>query len=205
MASANDRIHARLIRAEEPPRKSLSIPFKSENIQKLDALAKAMTQHSGNTVTRNMLIEDAVESFIEEALTVFSEKDIDLTLNEADDFDTVIFPAQDTEAYRKTFFEDRQWKYVRIDRRKIPKIQYIALYVGAPQSAICHYAKVAQDGFLLDEHLKKYTILLDGDPIALSAPIPLGSATPLATRSAKYTTLQKLLASREYRDLYTSG
>jgi len=49
--------------------------------------------------------------------------------------------------YREAFFDDHEWRYVRVAKKRIPKIKYIALYVGAPQSAICHYAAVAPDGF----------------------------------------------------------
>ena len=67
MSTANQKIMSRLVKIEENARKALSIPFKPQNIEKLDAIAKAMTKHSGNTTTRNMLIEDAIESYIEEA------------------------------------------------------------------------------------------------------------------------------------------
>ena len=203
MSTANSKILSRLAKTEEPPRKNLSIPFKVENIDSLDAIARAMTRHSGNTTTRNMLIEDAIESYIQEAITIFSEEGIDLEIETIDDCDTAIFPAQMCEEYKQAFFNDREWRFVRISKRRIPKIKYIALYVGTPQSAISHYAKVAPDGFIFDEEQKKYRIRLDGDPIMLPNPIPLGSTSPMAARSPKYTTIQKLYTASEYRELYT--
>jgi len=47
----------------------------------------------------------------------------------------------------------------------------------------------------------KYEILLKGEPIELADPIPLGSMSAVATRSPRYTTLEKLLSVREYKDL----
>jgi hypothetical protein len=203
MDAANRKILARLKKVEEDSRKPLSIPFKVDNIRRLDLIAKAMTQHSGVTTTRNMLIEDAVESFIEEAVDILAEEGIELDIDDGNDFDTVIFPAQMGEDYQQAFFDDREWRYVRVAKSKISRIKYIALYVGAPQSAICHYARVASNGFTYVESEGKYKIKLEGDPIALPNPIPLGSASPLAVRSPKYTTLQKLFTASEFRELYT--
>lgn len=199
MSTANEKILSRLKKHEEPPRKPLSIPFKVDNIKNLDALAKAMTQYSGQTTTRNMLIEDAVESFIQDATVILNEEGIDLNIESDEDFDTVVFPAQMGEDYEQAFFNDREWRYVRIAKARIPKIKYIALYVGTPQSAICHYAVV--DHFEYEESEKKYRIVFDGEPRELEHPVPLGSASPLAVRSPKYTTLQKLLAANEFREL----
>ncbi len=202
MSHANNKILARLTKPEEEARKALSIPFKMDIITCLDAIAKAMTRHSGVTTTRNMLIEDAVECFIDEAIEVLAEEGVELDIDDDNDFDTAVFPAQMGEEYRQAFFDDREWRYVRVAKNKIPKIKYIALYVGAPQSAITHYAKVAQDGFVYEPREGKYKIRLEGDPIELPAPILLGAASSLSVRSPKYTTLQKLFTAREFRELY---
>ena len=203
MSVVNQKILSRLAKAEDTPRKPLSIPFKVENIKNLDAIAKAMTRHSGCTATRNMLIEDAVESFIDEAIVILNEEGIELDIEANDDFDTVVFPAQMGEEQKQAFFDDREWRYVRVSKNKIPKIKYVALYVGAPQSAIHHYAKVSSNGFIYVESEDKYKICFDGDPIELPNPIPLGTTSPLAVRSPKYTTLQKLFTANEFRELYT--
>lgn len=200
MSAANKKIMSRLAKPEETLRKPLSVPFKLENIEKLDAIAKAMTRHSGNTTTRNMLIEDAVESFIDEAIAVFAEEGIDLDIEDNDCFDTIVCPAQMGDEYRQAFFNEREWRFVRVAQQKLDKIKYVALYVSAPQSTISHYAKVAE--FVYDEARKKYRIKLDGDPIQLPNPVPLGSTSPLAVRSPKYTTLQKLFTASEFKDLY---
>lgn len=202
MNVANKKILSRLTKVEDEPRKALSIPFKLENIKNLDAIAKAMTRHSGATTTRNMLIEDAIEGFIEEAIIVFNEKGIELDIDDRNDYDTVVLPAQMIDEYMQAFFNDHEWRYARISKDRIPKIKYIALYVGAPQSAVCHYAKVAPNGFIYVESEGKYKILLEGDPVELPNPIPLGTTSPMAVRSPKYTTLQKLFTASEFRELY---
>ncbi|MBR4038818.1 MAG: hypothetical protein IKJ11_01820 [Clostridia bacterium] len=170
MSTANQKIMSRLVKIEENARKALSIPFKPQNIEKLDAIAKAMTKHSGNTTTRNMLIEDAIESYIEEAMAVLEEERIELEADDEDGFDTIVCPAKLEDKYQQAFFNEHEWRFVRVAESKIEKIKYIALYVGAPQSAISHYANVAKNGFEYDSTEKKYKIKLDGDPIQLTKP-----------------------------------
>ena len=212
MSAAGDKILARLQRPDEEVRKPLSIPLKLSSIRRLDDLARVLTQHSGVTTTRNMLIEDAVDSLLEEAAPILESKGIEFTASQADspvsagrladDFDTIVFPAQPGEQYRRAFFTDHEWRFVRVDKRKIPHIRYIALYIGAPQSSIRHYAEVAPDGFHFDPETKKYRIKLNGPPKELPHPIPRGTASPQAVRSAKYTTLERLLSAQDFRSLY---
>lgn len=203
MSIVSEKVSARLQKRDEPPRKPLSISYKVEHIKNLDILAKVITQESGQTTTRNMLIEDAIDSFIKETTIFLTEQGIELDIEDENDYDTVVFPAQMGDDYKEAFFDDHEWRYVRVAKKRIPKIKYIALYVGAPQSAICHYAVVAPDGFIYDEDEKKYRIVLAGDPVELPHPIPLGSASAQAVRSPKYTTLQKLFTANEFRELYT--
>lgn len=205
MSIASEKVLSRLQKREEPLRKPLSISYKVEHIKNLDILAKAITQHSGQTTTRNMLIEDAIDAFIKETTIVLTEQGIELDIEDDNEFDAVVFPAQMGDDYREAFFDEHEWRYVRVAKERIPKIKYIALYVGAPQSAISHYAVVAQDGFIYVESEKKYKIVLDGDPVELPHPIPLGSASAQAVRSPKYTTLQKLFTANEFRELYSQN
>lgn len=198
MSAANERIRARLVKAEE--RKPFSISFRVEDIRKLDLIAKAITKYSGNSTTRNMLIEEAIDSYIEEAIEELKQEGIELNVDEDDSFDTIVCPAKAGDEYRQAFFDELEWRFVRVAESKKNRIKYIAIYVSAPQSSISHYAKV--DKLVYDGERKKYRIKLDGDPIPLPNPIPLGSSSPLATRSPKYTTLQKLFTASEFKDLY---
>ncbi len=203
MSIVTEKVSARLKKREEPLRKPLTISYKVEHIKNLDTLAKVISQQSGQTTTRNMLIEDAVDSFIKETTLFLEEQGIELDIEDDNDFDTVIFPAQMNDDYKQAFFDEHEWRYVRIAKQRIPKIKYIALYVGAPQSAICHYATIAPNGFVYDNSEKKYKIILAGDPVELPHPIPLGSASAQAVRSPKYTTLSKLFTANEFRELYS--
>ncbi|MCI8594130.1 MAG: hypothetical protein HFF09_02600 [Oscillospiraceae bacterium] len=202
MSIVTDKVSERLKKHEEPLRKPLTISYKMEHIKNLDTLAKVISQQSGQTTTRNMLIEDAVDSFIKETTLFLEEQGIELDIEDDNDFDTVIYPAQMNDDYQRAFFDDHEWRYVRVGKKRIDKIKYVALYVGAPQSSVSHYAKVAPNGFVYDKREKKYKIKLAGDPIELPRPIPLGSTPSQAVRTLKYTTLAKLFTANEFCELY---
>ena len=82
-------------------------------------------------------------------------------------------------------------------------MKYIAIYVGAPVSAITHYGKIKDGGILFDEGTERYTILLDGPAEALPHVIPLGNINAATTRSPRYVKLDTLLGADTYGDLTT--
>ena len=208
MTRLEERIQERLNISKPEQKKQILIFLKPETIEQLDAVARTFTKHSMKTTTRNMLIEDAVEAYIEDAKKIFEEKDIELITEresytnreQAQEYDTVVLPAHE-DGFREVFLNERKWYYVRIDKRRIPKLKYIAIYVSSPVSQITHYAKIAEDGFTYDENEKKFIIHFDGEAVELENPVPLGSISAAATRKPKYTTLRKLLDAKEYKDL----
>ena len=64
----NEKIEARLRPLAEPePKKNISVRLSPEQITAMEQIAEAMTRLSGKSVSRNDLILDAVDSFIEDA------------------------------------------------------------------------------------------------------------------------------------------
>lgn len=202
MSSAEKRIQERLKSMEEQPKKQIVISLRAQLIEQLDMIARTLSKQSGRSTSRNMLIEDAVEAYIEDAMEIFEREEITVETEEPDDefYDTVVFPAYE-DGFRETFLDESRWYYVRIRKDRIPNLKYVSVYVGAPVSKITHYAKIAQDGFEYDEEERKYIIHFDGQAIELENPIPLGDISAASTRAPRYTTLQKLLTAEEYSDL----
>ena len=201
MSTVKEKIQSRLMEPEQKERRQIALSIQEEKLIQLERIAKAMTEHSGQNVTRNMLIEDAIEAYIDEASGILTQGglwSIPRELNES--FDTVVLPTNE-DGFREVFLGERRWYYVKLDKKKIPNIQYLALYVKEPVSAITHYGKVAENGFQLDEEKGKYLIQLEGEPLKLAHEIKLGETVPMATRSPKYTTLEKLKTVQYYNQL----
>lgn len=201
MSGFNKMIESRIKKAAEEPKKQVGLSIKISDLEKLELLSTAMSKHSGECVTRNQLIYDAIEAYIMEATDYLRQEGIQLddSLLRVD-YDTVVFPAHE-EGFRSVFLSEDQWRYVRVNKHRIPHIKYIAIYVGAPISAITHYAEVAVNGFIFDDEEEKYIVKFASAPIKLSQSIPLGSISPASVRSPKYTTLNKLLHAEKFADL----
>ncbi len=202
MSNIEESIQKRLKVLEEQPKKQITISLKTEFINQLDIIARTLSKQSARSTSRNMIIEDAVEAYIQEAMQIFEEEGIPVETADPEYafFDTVVFPAHE-EGFRKAFLDEDKWYYVRMQKERIPHLKYIAIYVGAPVSKITHYAKIAKDGFEYHEDEKKYLIRFEGQAIELEHPVPLGEISAASTRAPRYTTLQKLLTAEEYRDL----
>lgn len=202
MSNIEKSIQKRLKALEIQPKKQIAISLKAECIEQLDAIARTLSRQSGRSTSRNMIIEDAIEAYIQDAMQIFEEEGIEVETESFDNeiFDTVVFPAHE-EGFRKAFLDENKWYYVRIGKDRIPKLKYVAVYVGAPVSKITHYAKIAQNGFEYDEDEKKYIIHFEGQAVELENPVPLGGISAASTRAPKYTTLQKLLTAEQYKEL----
>ena len=116
----------------------------------------------------------------------------------AEDFDTIIVPAQE-EGFKRVFIGQDCWYEIRIASEKLDKIKYIAAYQTQPIAAITHFAPV--------HHIEpygdagKYKLVFAEPAQALSNPVPFGDATQGAMQSCRYTTLKKLQAAKKLTDI----
>jgi hypothetical protein len=205
MSEFEKLIRNRLVTKLPENKKQVGLFLNPKDIKRLEAIAGAMTNVTGIQNTRNMLIEDAIRAYLDEAESILKKEGIHLNGfvdTDADKYDTVVFPGY-KEGFWHCFIGENEWHYVRVKKERIPKLKYIAIYIGAPVSQITHYAPIAEGekGFEYDVEKKKYIVHFSGPAIELENPIPLGSTLPTATRAPRYTTLERLLTATEYKDL----
>ncbi len=188
-------------------RKTMSINIDSYQIEEIDKIAYQFSKiNNSKTFTRKYIIETAIDAYIEEAKEILEKqykiniKDLPKKKKEKKEknFDLVIFPARE-EGFQDVFLGEREWRYVRIDKNKINKIKYIAIYRSAPISGITHYAKVKS--FEYNEEYKKYSIILEGKPIRLEKIIKLEGLDPNAMRSGRYVELSELKNAKNLKEL----
>ena len=192
------KIEDQLTLPKELNKRQISVFLKPDTIKELDDATEKIKKYSDKKITRNTIIELAIENLIEctpIAIKNYEEKN----KSEKENFDTVVFPCDLTGI--ETFIRTKSWFYVRTDKSKIDKLKYIALYTGYPIQSITHYG-------IIDKYEEKdfngkikYIYYLKGNPIKLENPIPLGNSNPQSTRSPRYTTLKKLKTAKVYADL----
>ncbi len=195
-----------LEKVPEEERRVISVAVKNSDMEMLDLIAKNFSKISSKSFTRQMLIEEAIQSLIEESKMLLSNNyginDLYTVLEDKVnidvDYDTVVVPAH-KDGFIETFLGEECWYYVKINKKHIPKLKYISIYVGKPISAISHYAEI--DSFEFNKLEKKYVVHFKSNPKELEKIVPLGKAKPSSVRSPKYTTLEKLKSASDYTEL----
>ena len=119
------------------------------------------------------------------------------SLTDGNSEDTVIVSAT-SENFTKQFLGENAWHSIRIDRRMLPKIKYIAAYIKLPEGRITHYALVASIKRYGEEGKYKLYFLEAATPIV---PIPQGSPSVLI-QGHRYTSFQKLITAKKLTDLF---
>ena len=200
--SGKDFIKEKLKKVPTVPTKQVNIAMDSVDIDNLERIAGLLTRETGQTTTRNELIKTAIKEFLAESVEELSSQGFDLDIDDGSLFpyDTIILPAHQ-EGFKKAFLGENKWYPIRANDYKIHKMRYIAIYVGAPVSAITHYGKIKDNGISFDEETERYTIELDGPAKPLPHIIPLGNIHAAATRSPRYVKLDTLLSADTYEDL----
>lgn len=112
-------------------------------------------------------------------------------VNDADELDTIVVPAH-PKGFGEVFVKERRWPNVKIDRRRIESVKYIAVYQTGPVSAITHYAEIAS--FKALNQTGRFDLVLKGGPIAVG-PVPYTAADVCAVQGPRYTKLKLVLSA----------
>lgn len=200
----------KLMKKEDNSRRSIAITLSEQTILDIDEVIKKMNilSESDSIITRQSFLEESIKEAIEYTEDYLNEyiqeKNLNIQelLNESpkeEVYDTIVVPGQ-FEGFEEVFLKEKQWYYVKMDKKRVDKIKWIAIYVGKPVSAVTHYAKIKGEP-IFDEKEGKYIIYIDGDPIKLENKIILGDINAMHVRSNKYITKQQLLEAKEYKDI----
>lgn len=193
---------------EENEKRNLTITLPATKVQELDQIVSAFAYiNREKTFSRQALIELAIDNLIDESKNILKDHGIenlnDLLISDnvpEKNFDTAIFPAQ-LDGFNEAFLKENRWYYVRLGKDKIDSIKYVACYVGAPVSAITHYAEVDNIEMVNIDGKQKYIINFKGVAKKLDRPIPIGNASSMSVRANRYVTLEELKSANSYEDL----
>lgn len=108
--------------------------------------------------------------------------------------DTVVVPMHQ-DGFAETFIEENRWYSIRIGKRMLDKLQYLAAYQTAPVSAITHFAEV--EAIKRWRNTRKYELKFTSKGTNEIRPIELvPKSKVIALRGPRYASLQKLLTAK---------
>lgn len=170
-------------------RKNITFNIDEELLERLDVVTATFNNNDGNT-TRNAIIEDAVLGYVETAEDFFEQQNVNLDVEGVNntEFDTAVYPATN-QNFTKVFIGENKWYYVRMAEYRTDKVKYIALYRGAPTSAITHYAEVVHIGETNADNKRLITLK---EPAPLPNQVSLGNIHVNNIRKLFYTSLNRL-------------
>lgn len=180
-------------------KRQISVFLAPETVDALDQVVEQIKKYSNKKITRNSVIEIAVETLIESAPEAINHYEQQYKIKNEENFDTVIFPSDITGI--DTLTRTKSWFYVRVDKNKIDKLKFLGLYIGVPIQAVTHVAEIDHYEEREFNGKIKYIFYIKDKPIELENPVKLGSINPQATRSPKFTRLTTLKKAKEFKDL----
>lgn len=196
-----------LLKSSKLSKKQIALYLDEATIEHIDMLTKLFSSISDSrSFSRNTLIEEAINKFLRESdqfLLDIHGIDVQAQIEEArsERYDTVIFSSKGS-GFEETFMGENEpscWYPCRISENRTHNLKYIAIYRGAPISAITHYAKIRE--FKFDQSKNCKVCYFDGSPIELPNKITLGNKESCFFLGTKYTSLESLLNSSKADEL----
>lgn len=115
-----------------------------------------------------------------------------LISNPLPDFDTIVVPAH-PKGFGEVFLAEKRWPNLKIDKRKLMTVKFIAVYQTGPVSAITHYAEIAR--FEALQRVGRYDVILKGEPIEINH-VRYTNSDICAVQGPRYTNLELVLTAR---------
>jgi hypothetical protein len=109
-----------------------------------------------------------------------------------DPFDTIVVPSH-PKGFGEVFLGENRWPNLKVDRKRLLKLTYIAVYQTRPVSAITHYAKI--ENYEPLDRAGRYNIFFSENPIEIE-PVKFTSADICAVQGPRYTTLSLILQAK---------
>lgn len=189
-----------LLKNSKSNKKQIALYLDETKIEEIDLIIKIFSNISDSkSFSRNMLIEEAIDKFIDDSKVFLHDEygiDVDDLLEDARMYDTVIL-SSNGRGFEETFLgevENQCWYPCKISETREQNLKYIAIYRGAPKSAITHYAKIKE--FRYSEEKGCKVCYFEGSAIPLPNEIKLGTKNNRFFVGAKYTTLEDLKTAK---------
>ena len=115
-------------------------------------------------------------------------------------FDTIVVPAHPT-GFNKVFLGEKRWPNLKVDRKRLSILKYVAVYQTKPVSAITHYAKI--DRLEPLNRAGRFDVYFSDLPVEIDS-VRFTSADICAVQGPRYTSLEMILNARNLSNAFPS-
>jgi hypothetical protein len=179
-----------------------------EHLKELESLVLRIASPMGNRVTgKFMSSKDLLRVFRQRIVESQKRELADITLGDvprvsADrgvrrrrgEYDTIVCPAHQ-EGFEKEFLGRHRWYAIRISKKVIPRLKYIAIYVSRPTCQITHYGRIRAIKPWRDSG--KQIVLLKDKPKRLG---PISSSAKISMQSSRLALMARLKRAQTLAD-----
>jgi hypothetical protein len=102
------------------------------------------------------------------------------------EFDTIVCPAHE-EGFKEVFLGENKWYAIRVSKKVIPRLKYIAMYITGKDGRVSHYGRIKS--IEPWKRSGKMVVNLEGKPIEIG-PIPWRKGVVI--QSSRLTLMSKL-------------
>jgi len=179
-----------------------------EHLKELESLVLRIASPKGNrTSGKFMGSSDLKRAFRQRIVNSQKRELADLTLGEAPrvsrdrnvrrkrgEYDTIVCPAH-VDGFEKEFLGKDRWYAIRISKKVIPRLRYIALYVTSPVNQISHYGRIRAIKPWRDSG--KYIVFLKGNAKRIG---PIEFSPKVHLQAPRFALMARLQRARTLAD-----
>jgi hypothetical protein len=196
--------HLRDRHAEEWNRFSIYLTRDDEHLKELESLVLRIASPKGNrTSGKFMESRDLFKLFKQKAQQMQRQELFEITGDEPvavskdraerrrlGEYDTIVCPAH-PEGFQEEFLGKNRWYAIRLSKKVIPNLKYIAIYVTSPHHKITHYGRIAS--IKPYQGSGKYMVKLRGRAKAIG---PIVHSPGISMQGSRLTLMEKLKNAR---------
>lgn len=200
--------HLRDRHAEEWNRFSIYLTQGDEHLKELESLVLRILMPKGNRVTGKFMESRDLFKLFKQKVQLMQRRELfEITGDEImevskdrverrklGEYDTIVCPGH-PEGFKREFLGNNRWYAIRLSKKVIANLKYIAIYVTSPEHRITHYGRIAT--IKPYQGSGKYMVKLHGRAKAIG---PIVHSPGVSMQGSRLTLMGKLKNARTLAD-----
>lgn len=200
--------HLRDRLANEWDRFNVYLTQGDEHLKELESLILRIASPTGNRVAGKFYSSQDLRRMFRQRIVESQKRELaDITLGEVPrvstnrterrkrgEYDTIVCPAH-REGFEEEFLGRNRWYAIRVSRKVIPRLKYIAIYITRPVCQITHYGRIR----VIKPWRKsgKQIVLIKDRPKRIG---PILSSSKISMQSSRLALMARLKRARTLAD-----